>query len=117
MGSRRTAPIRSKRTFQALGAAGRRGGSGPLRLRFLAIDDMTELQVAYAIPRRTGGAVVRNRIRRRLRAAVDEVASDMAPGAYLISPGADTLDLEFTELTRRLRLSVAAAGATLEVAE
>jgi RNase P protein component len=50
-------------------------------------------------------------LRRRLRAAVDEVASDMAPGAYLISPDRDAVDVGFTELTQRLRHSLQAAGA------
>jgi ribonuclease P protein component len=70
--------------------------------------------VAYAIPRRMGGAVVRNRIRRRLRAAVDQVSEEMAPGAYLISPDATAIDMDFNELIDRLRKSLSAAGATRE---
>jgi len=86
-----------------------------VRLRFLA-DEAGEglCRVAYAIPRRTGGAVVRNRLRRRLRAAVDEVADDMAPGAYLISPDAAAINMDFKELIDSLRLSVRAAGASRE---
>jgi len=70
--------------------------------------------VAYAIPKKTGNAVVRNRIRRRLRAAVDQVADEMAPGAYLISPQRATIDMDFTELITSLRRSLDAAGATEE---
>src|SRR5690606_22507821 len=50
--------------------------------------------VAFAIPRRVGGAVVRNRIRRRLRAVFAEGAGGaIGPGAYLVAvrPGADQL--------------------------
>jgi len=115
VGPRRTAPISSRRTFAALGASGRRGGSGPLRLRFLADqagDGVT--RVAYAIPRRTGGAVLRNRIRRRLRAAVDELADEMAPGAYLISPDHAAATTPFNELIHSLRASLRAAGAIRE---
>ena len=113
VGPRRTASISSRRTFDALRASGRRGGSGPVRLRYLA-DDMGEgvCKVAYAIPRRTGGAVVRNRLRRRLRAAVDHVVDEMCPGAYLISPDITAIDMDFTELIHSLRACLTAAGAT-----
>jgi ribonuclease P protein component len=70
--------------------------------------------VAYAIPRRTGGAVVRNRLRRRLRAAVDHVVGEMAPGAYLISPEPAAIDMDFSDLIHNLRLSVRAAGASTQ---
>jgi ribonuclease P protein component len=115
VGPRRTASISSRRTFEALGASGRRGGSGPVRLRFLADQAGDErCRVAYAISRRTGGAVARNRLRRRLRAAVDQVVGEMAPGAYLISPDATAIDMDFNELIDSLRRSVKAAGATRE---
>jgi ribonuclease P protein component len=70
--------------------------------------------VAYAIPRRAGNAVVRNRIRRRLRAAVEAVLDEMAPGAYLISPDRTAADVPFTELIHSLQVSLRAAGATRE---
>jgi ribonuclease P protein component len=42
-------------------------------------------RVAYAVGRRAGGAVARNRVRRRLRAATRAHASELEPGrAYLI---------------------------------
>jgi ribonuclease P protein component len=86
-----------------------------VRLRFLADEAGDGLcRVAYAIPRRTGGAVVRNRLRRRLRAAVDQVADDMTPGAYLISPDASAVTMDFNELIDSVRRSVRAAGASRE---
>jgi ribonuclease P protein component len=86
-----------------------------VRLRYLADQAGDEVcRVAYAIPRRTGGAVVRNRLRRRLRAAVDQVAGELAPGAYLISPDATAINMDFNELTECLRRSITAAGARRE---
>jgi len=86
-----------------------------VRLRFLADQAGDGLcRVAYAIPRKAGGAVVRNRLRRRLRAAVDQVVDDMAPGAYLILPDVTAIDMEFNELIDSLRRSVRAAGASRE---
>jgi ribonuclease P protein component len=55
--------------------------------------------------------VARNRLRRRLRAAVDLVADEMSPGAYLISPDSTVIDMDFTALTHSLRASMRAAGA------
>jgi ribonuclease P protein component len=52
-------------------------------------------RVAYSVGRRIGGAVVRNRLRRRLRAAVADIPG-LVPGAYLVgvSPGATALAYE-----------------------
>jgi ribonuclease P protein component len=70
--------------------------------------------VAYAIPKQVGGAVVRNRVRRRLRAAVDQVASVMAPGDYLVGADAIAASTAFDELIHSLRTSLRAAGALRE---
>jgi ribonuclease P protein component len=50
-------------------------------------------QVGYAIGRRCGSAVVRNRLRRRARAVVREEASSLPRGAFLVrlEPGASSL--------------------------
>jgi len=69
--------------------------AGPLRVRFVAGRD---LRVAYAVSRRAGNAVTRNRIRRRLRAAVDVGASALPTGAYLIAADVDALTIEFSDL-------------------
>jgi len=50
-------------------------------------------RVAYAVGRPVGGAVVRNRVRRRLRASTRAHAAVLTPGhAYLVhaAPGAAT---------------------------
>jgi ribonuclease P protein component len=60
---------------------------------FLDEGPLAAPRVAYAIGRRVGTAVVRNRLRRRLRAIVADLArsrSDLVPpGALVISAGAD----------------------------
>ena len=53
-------------------------------------------RVAFAIGRKVGGAVVRNRLRRRLRAIATEL--DLAPGAYLISAAPAAATLPYREL-------------------
>jgi ribonuclease P protein component len=55
-------------------------------------------QVGFAVGRRVGGAVQRNRLRRRLRAIATEAAADLAPGAYLIGVAPPAAALPFREL-------------------
>lgn len=40
--------------------------------------------MAYALPRKAGTAVERNRVRRRLRAAMESLEQQVLPGWYLI---------------------------------
>jgi ribonuclease P protein component len=62
-----------------------------------------DARVAYAVGRRAGGAVARNRVRRRLRGALAEHADRLRPGtAYLVGSGPETLTMPFDELVRRL---------------
>lgn len=72
----------------------------------------TEVRVAYAIGRRVGPAVVRNRLRRRLRAAAREidVATDGLPtGAYLVSVRPEATQRSYAELRDDLASALVAA--------
>jgi ribonuclease P protein component len=55
-------------------------------------------QVAYAIGRQVGGAVDRNRLRRRLRAVVAEQAASLPAGAYVVRASSDGGAWGFEEL-------------------
>jgi ribonuclease P protein component len=55
-------------------------------------------RVAYAVSRRVGGAVERNRLRRRLRAVVAGAAPRLAPGAYLVAATPELAALPYPEL-------------------
>jgi len=60
-----------------------------------------EVRLAFAIPRRVGGAVVRNRLRRRLRATCAEVhrhGPGLPAGALLIAAGPDAVGTTSEEL-------------------
>ncbi len=89
--------LRLRDDFRRLRREGRTVRRGPLRLVHCATGagPDTGTRVAYAIPRTVGSAVVRNRIRRRLRAIL--VERDRRPGGvptgdYLVrvSPAAAT---------------------------
>jgi ribonuclease P protein component len=85
--------IRRRATFAALRHEGRKVRRRGLAVVYLpAPTDTTE--VAFAISRRTATAVRRNRCRRRLRAALDEVqrAGRLPHGAYLISVAPEAVE-------------------------
>lgn len=64
--------------FARLRAEGTRHGQGPIRL-VSRYDTDQNARIAFAIPRSVGNAVVRNRIRRRIRGALLDLARD-TPG-------------------------------------
>jgi ribonuclease P protein component len=87
--------------FGRLQAARHRTRSGPLWVAWSApLDASTPPRVAYAIGRRVGGAVVRNRLRRRLRAIVAEAAPP--PGDYLIGVSPAGAELASSQLRARV---------------
>jgi ribonuclease P protein component len=67
-------------------------------------------RVAYAVGKRVGGAVKRNHLRRRLRAAVAEVAAEVPPGAYLVAAGPEAGGIGFEELKRTVGAAMASAS-------
>ena len=98
---RLTQPIRDRGTFEALARA-QAARRGALSVRMVATAP-GPARVAYTVGRRTGGAVARNRVRRRLRAALGHHTDELRPGAaYLVGAGAETLTMPFDELVRRL---------------
>lgn len=95
--------VRGRATFRALVESPRQARSGPVTVHFLRPSDGDGgVCVAYAVGRHIGGAVVRNRWRRRLRAIAAEASPDLAPGAYLIGVGRGVVELRFGELRERV---------------
>jgi ribonuclease P protein component len=67
--------------------------------------------VAYAVGG-AGNAVARNRLRRRLRAAVARAEAELTPGgAYLVSSRREALTMPFDALVDTLAALFRAAGA------
>jgi ribonuclease P protein component len=105
--------ITSRAAFAEVQRARARGASGPVRAAFAPADEATPgvfPQVGYAIGRRCGSAVIRNRLRRRARAVVREEASSLPRGAYLVrlEPGASGLSA--TEFRHDLTAALHRAG-------
>jgi ribonuclease P protein component len=71
-------------------------------VRFVPDVTTDRVRVAYAIGKRYGGAVERNRCRRRLRAVLRELVAELPPGAYLVGVGPGGNGLAFGELRERV---------------
>ena len=92
--------------FDALRHDGRWVRRGPLGIAFrLSADPGDMVRVAYAIPRLVGPAVVRNRIRRRLRSILVEIersSTGMPTGDYLVRVRPEASGATYDELRRCL---------------
>ena len=106
------APQRLRKRAEYL--AVRRGEKRRGRLFLLEVLDRADAaapRVGYTVTKKSGNAVQRNRIRRRLKEAVRQhVAGDMAPGSdYVIVGRSEILTAPHgqltAELTRRIRAS------------
>ena len=93
--------INRRQTFTAL-RQGRRHREGPLTVSWIAGDPTEPPRVGYTIGRRVGSAVVRNRVRRRLRMLVREAAPQLRPGSYLILVSPEAANLSYDDLRTTL---------------
>ena len=94
--------IRDRRTFRALRADGSRRRSGPVAVTTLpdAVGTEAPPRLAFAVGRAVGPAVVRNRLRRQVRAQVREL--DLPAGAYLVNLSPAAAGLTRAELRSHL---------------
>jgi ribonuclease P protein component len=105
--------ISDRTTFSDLRRRGRRARTGPLTVTWLPADPaMPEAppRAAFAVGK-GAGAVTRNRIRRRLRAALRELQRrDALPaGSYLVGATHDVARQPWSELVDALAEAVATA--------
>ena len=120
---RRAQRLRSPRDFQRVRAQGRRVSGRLLTLGYVAQvaqvgqDALSHPQftrVGFSVSRRVGSAVVRNRVKRRLREVMRRRLAGIAPGYDLVvtarpdaaSASVETLDQEIGALLARARLLI-----------
>lgn len=106
--------IRERSAFTRIASQGRRARAGVLWCTYVLDPPgtVTPPRVAYALGRALGPAVVRNRVRRRLRAMLQQESSarGLPPGSYLFGaqPAAGTrsfveLQFDLQQLLVRIR--------------
>jgi ribonuclease P protein component len=101
--------IRDRTTFSAIRRAPR-FRCGPVTVSFIDGDPAVPPRAAYAVGRRVGGAVERNRLRRRLRAIAGQLASHLQPGAYLFAAAPEAAGLAVGELRSTVIGALEAGG-------
>jgi ribonuclease P protein component len=102
--------IRDRGTFARLSRDGRRVRAGALWCTYVPDPSLTPPHVAFAIGRAVGPAVVRNQVRRRLRALLSSAA--LPPGAYLVGGRSELAARSWSELTGDVALLVERIGST-----
>lgn len=111
------AGLSGRASFTRLRTEGARVRSGPVRLRFGPASGagIDEPRLGFALGRHIGGAVVRNRLRRRMRAIVVEMhsAHPLPVGDYLFSATRAASSLEFQELSAAIEGCIGEARASL----
>lgn len=103
--------VTDRASFDAL-RRGRRGRAGAVAVTYVpAAPDQPVPRAAFQVGKRTGGAVVRNRIRRRLRAALRDLdgRGALPAGTYLVGGRRELADQPWPELVRDLETAVAQA--------
>jgi ribonuclease P protein component len=112
--------IRGRAAFEQFRRPEGRAERGPVRVSYVSTTSRrapggTPIvppipQVGYVIGRRCGNAVVRNRIRRRLRSAVQLVAVTLPPGNYLVGASPVAAEVPFDRLVSAVSGSMSAAA-------
>jgi ribonuclease P protein component len=104
--------IQGRATFRRFGSSARRVRRGPITLVIAERDAGDAAGLAFAISRRVGGAVVRNRLRRQLRAIARDIdhRSPVPPAWYLVVVHPGAADSTYESLSAALHDAFAAAA-------
>jgi ribonuclease P protein component len=94
--------IGATKTFHQLRKPDRRAKAGPVFMAYLSPrPGLDHPEVAFAISKACGGAVVRNKVRRRLRNSLQH-QPEMSPGSYLIRTDPGVASATFAEIDQWL---------------
>lgn len=97
--------------FLAVAAKGRKHAMPGMLVQGLKVEGRPGVRLGFTCSRKIGNAVARNRARRRLRAAADQVLRPGPAGWDVVLVGrAATLDRPFPALVEDLRTALARLG-------
>jgi ribonuclease P protein component len=94
--------------FRRVYEQGRRHFSANLTAFYVVPDDAVSPRIGYTVSRALGGAVDRNRMKRRLREATREAWNAFSPAVdIVVNPKKSVLTADFTGLVEEIRKSLA----------
>lgn len=95
--------LSSKKSLRRLTETGDRVRSRSLSLVYRLDDSLDTINVAYSVGKKVGKAVIRNKVKRRLRSLVREHSNQMPNGDYLVMVSPRVVDRRFNELRDEMR--------------
>jgi ribonuclease P protein component len=104
--------LSGRRRIAAVRETGSEGRSGVVRVRAVA-NDRAVTRVAFAVPG-AGGAVCRNRARRRLRAAIAPLLAECPRLDVIVSLPGHATEIPFSQLRSALASALGAAGRSVQ---
>lgn len=104
--------LSGRRQFAAVRAERASAGTSALRVH-VAANGLAHARFGFAIPKSVGGAVQRNTVRRRLRAALEPRRPELAGLDVVVSTSPSALGLRFTDLEAELWRSLGTAQARM----
>lgn len=98
--------VRSGQDFRRAFRSGNRSGSRFVVMHF-APEQSHAVRVGFVVSKAVGNAVVRNRVKRRLREIMHARLASLAPGTYVVRAKPAAATAAFTELAQACDATVA----------
>lgn len=96
--------LSSKNAFERLSKFGKRASSRDITVIYNLDGQVSSINVAFAVGKKVGKAVVRNKIKRRMRVIVREFSTRLPSGDYLLITRPGVVEKSFSELRRELEM-------------
>ena len=96
----RTYSLKKNAQFKYVYRRGKSGGSHEAVMLYVRANT---LKVGFSVGKKLGGAVTRNRVKRRLRAAVSPLLPRMKPGLYIFIARQPAVTADFDKLCRSMQ--------------
>lgn len=106
--------LRKRADFLAIAKTGQRGIAQSVTLQYRAQPESNMIRVGFTATKKLGNAVVRNRSKRRLRAAIHEVLKEkpVAPCDIVLIAREGLAERDYPTLLQDLRYCLRKAGAS-----
>ncbi|HSK68307.1 MAG TPA: ribonuclease P protein component [Candidatus Limnocylindria bacterium] len=99
--------MRKNGQFRFVYRKGRHASGNLLRLHYV---QARRTQAGFAVSRQVGGAVVRNRVKRRMRECFRLLIPSLAPGYYVFTANTPAAEADYQAICAQMRQHMAKLG-------